>query len=215
MQCDLAYTLNDYQYGNERIVPHSFAVYGDAPIRVLPDSARGLRVLDVGCGRGFWSDRFAKSGADVVGIDASSSGIERARHSYPNLDFRQLSITEDMISVIGQEPFDSVVSIEVVEHVYDPRGFARACFNALKPGGTLVLTTPYHGYVKNLAISLVGGWDRHFTALWDGGHVKFWSRRTLALLLSEVGFEDIRFSCHGRVPLLWMGMLAVARRPLS
>lgn len=211
----LAYTLQDYRYDSNRIVPHSYTVYGDTPLKVVSPTLQGLRVLDLGCGRGFWSDRFAKAGARVTGVDASSAGIARARDSYPEGDFRQLPITEDLLEALGHEPFDAVVSIEVVEHVYDPRGFARSCFNALKPGGALVLTTPYHGYLKNLALSIVGGWDRHFTALWDGGHVKFWSRRTLTLLLQEIGFEDIRFSYHGRVPLLWMGMLAVAKRPLE
>lgn len=209
----MAYTLNDYHYDATTKVPHSYAVYGDRLTASLPQPVNGLRLLDLGCGRGFWSEHFSRSGANVIGVDASSGGIERARASYPSLDFRQLAITEDLLDVLGETPFDAVVSIEVVEHVYDPRGFARACFNALRPGGTLVITTPYHGYFKNLAISLIDGWDKHFTALWDGGHVKFWSRDTLTRLLKEIGFVDIRFQYCGRVPLLWMGMIAVATKP--
>lgn len=210
----MAYTLHDYHYDETTKIPHSFSVYGNKLAASLPSPIAGKRVLDLGCGRGFWTEHFSKVGAHVIGVDASSGGIERARASYPRLDFRQLAITEDLIQVLGEDPFDAVVSIEVVEHVYDPRGFARSCFNALRPGGTLILTTPYHGYVKNLAISLIGGWDNHFTALWDGGHVKFWSRNTLTSLLREIGFVDINFQYCGRFPLLWMGMVAVAKKPL-
>lgn len=55
--------------------------------------------------------------------------------------------------------------------------------------------------------------DAHFTALWDHGHIKFWSMKTLSFLLEEAGFRDIRFERVGRVPALAKAMIAVARRP--
>ena len=82
-------------------------------------------------------------------------------------------------------------------------------------GGTAILSTPYHGYWKNLALALSGKLDRHFTALWDHGHIKFWSMKTLALLLEAAGFCDIRFARVGRIPALAKAMSAVARRPVS
>jgi 2-polyprenyl-6-hydroxyphenyl methylase/3-demethylubiquinone-9 3-methyltransferase len=54
--------------------------------------------------------------------------------------------------------------------------------------------------------------DRHFTALWDHGHIKFWSMDTLGELLREAGFVDIRFERVGRVPALAKSMIAVARK---
>jgi 2-polyprenyl-6-hydroxyphenyl methylase/3-demethylubiquinone-9 3-methyltransferase len=80
-------------------------------------------------------------------------------------------------------------------------------------GGTAILSTPYHGYWKNLAMALTGKMDAHFTALWDHGHIKFWSVRTLTLLLEEAGFRDIHFERVGRIPPLAKAMIAVARRP--
>ncbi|MGD0444807.1 MAG: methyltransferase domain-containing protein [Edaphobacter sp.] len=65
------------------------------------------------------------------------------------------------------------------------------CFALLKPGGIIVITTPYHGYLKNLMLAVFGKMDSHFTVLWDHGHIKFWSRRTLAMALTEVGFRRI------------------------
>jgi 2-polyprenyl-6-hydroxyphenyl methylase/3-demethylubiquinone-9 3-methyltransferase len=55
--------------------------------------------------------------------------------------------------------------------------------------------------------------DAHFTALWDYGHIKFWSEKTLRVLLEEAGFRDIRFRRVGRVPALAKSMIAVARKP--
>jgi 2-polyprenyl-6-hydroxyphenyl methylase/3-demethylubiquinone-9 3-methyltransferase len=75
-----------------------------------------------------------------------------------------------------------------------------------------VLTTPYHGYLKNLALAVTGAMDAHFTALWDGGHIKFWSYRTLRQLLQEFGFGHCEFRGAGRWPALWKSMVVTARR---
>jgi len=106
-----------------------------------------------------------------------------------------------------------VLSLEVVEHVYDPRRYAATVFSLLEPGGTAIISTPYHGYCKNLAMALSGKMDAHFTALWDHRHIKFWSIKTLSALLCEAGFVDLRFQRVGRVPVLAKSMIAVARRP--
>ena len=71
---------------------------------------------------------------------------------------------------------------------------------------------PYHGYWKNLALALTGRMDAHFTAMWDHGHIKFWSIATLGELLREAGFADLRFERVGRIPALAKSMIAVARR---
>jgi hypothetical protein len=82
----------------------------------------------------------------------------------------------------------------------------------LKPGGYLVLTTPYHGYFKNLALALLNKWDKHFTVLWHGGHIKFWSRATLTALLEQQGYAVVGFSGVGRIPYVWKSMVVVAKR---
>jgi 2-polyprenyl-6-hydroxyphenyl methylase/3-demethylubiquinone-9 3-methyltransferase len=118
---------------------------------------------------------------------------------------------EDLAARFGQ--FDCVISVEVMEHLYHPRLFARRMFDLVTPGGSIIVTTPYHGYLKNLALAVTGHLDNHFTALWDGGHIKFWSVKTLRFLLQEAGFEDVHFQFAGRIPPLAKSMIAVARRP--
>jgi len=82
----------------------------------------------------------------------------------------------------------------------------------LGPGGLLVISTPYHGFLKNLVLSIFNAWDAHLTALWCGGHIKFWSRKTLTTLLTENGFHVSQFHGVGRVPYLWKSMVVVARK---
>lgn len=105
-----------------------------------------------------------------------------------------------------------MVSTEVIEHLFSPHLLPRFAAGVLKPGGWLVISTPYHGYLKNLALSLVDKWDDHHTPLWHGGHIKFWSRATLSRLLEENGFVVEGFSGVGRLPWLWKSMVLVARK---
>jgi len=196
------------QYGSAN-EPWSFAYLDKAVTPLLPELHKGLRVLDVGCGNGFWLGRLAQQECTTVGIDPSETGIAHASQAYPELRFERMEASEDICERLGEEPFDLVLSLEVVEHLYSPRQWARGCFNALKPGGRLICSTPYHGYLKNLAISLLNKWDSHFSPNSQGGHIKFWSKLTLIELLRETGFrtEDVGFRGAGRLPLFWKSMV--------
>lgn len=168
-------------------------------------------MFDLGCGNGSVANELAKLGWDVTGVDPSTEGIARAKEQYPHLNLHEGSAYEDLAALYGQFPV--VTSLEVVEHVYDPRRYAATLFALVQPGGTAIVSTPYHGYWKNLALAITGRMDAHFTALWDHGHIKFWSIRTLSELLREAGFVDIRFERVGRVPALAKSMIAIARKP--
>ena len=183
-------------------------------IRILAgDLKPGTRVLDIGCGNGVACGEFIRQGCQVVGIDLSEQGIAIARSQYPTGRFEVMGAERNLLQQLGEPPFDLVISTEVVEHLYAPREWARGCFEALKPGGHLICTTPYHGYLKNLFISLAGKWDSHADPLWDGGHIKLWSRRKLSTLLGNAGFADLEFRGAGRLPWLWMTMVVKVRKP--
>jgi 2-polyprenyl-6-hydroxyphenyl methylase/3-demethylubiquinone-9 3-methyltransferase len=181
-------------------------------IRELRANGQTRRVLDAGSGNGNFTARLAAEGFHMTGFDASPTGVEHARAAHPGIRFEVASAYEDLCQRFG-EHFDACVSVEVIEHLYDPRAFVSRVFSLLRPGGLFVVTTPYHGYVKNLVLALSGRMDNHYTALWDGGHIKFWSRKTLTSLLRECGFEVIHFQGAGRIPLLWKSMIVTARKP--
>lgn len=143
----------------------------------------------------------------------SDSGVTLARTAHPSGHFEQAVVSMDTLQQLGEAPFDLVVSFEVVEHVYSPKTWAIGCLSALKPGGTLVCSTPYHGYLKNVLIALSGKWDHHHQPMHEGGHIKFWSFATLNKQLTQVGFEPARFQGAGRLPGLWKSMVLAARRP--
>lgn len=184
-----------------------------ALVELCRDLPPGSRLLDIGCGNGSLAHEFSKLGYSVVGIDLAAPGIRIARESCPAGRFELLAADKDILRNLGEEPFDLVYSAEVVEHLYDPRNFMAGCYTATKRQGKFMCTTPYHGYLKNLAISLVDGWDKHVDSLYDGGHIKFFSRKTFSALIAEAGFKDLQFHGTGRYPFLWKSMVIECRKP--
>lgn len=190
--------------------PFDYHYLSSAVCAILPKAKPGVsRLLDIGCGNGFWTKRFTELGYTAVGIDPSPTGIEQARKVNHGPRYEVMEVSTNLCEQLGEEPFDFVVSLEVVEHVYSARQWAAGCYAALKAGGGLVCSTPYHGYGKNLAISLMNHWDRHWSPNDDGGHIKFWSKNTLAELLCRAGFqrETVAFRGAGRLPFLWKSMV--------
>jgi 2-polyprenyl-3-methyl-5-hydroxy-6-metoxy-1,4-benzoquinol methylase len=196
--------------------PHSCAYLVPALFKMLAPLSPSTRVLDVGCGNGAIANEFLTRGCHVVGIDVSQSGIEIARRLYaarPNARFEIMEAGTNMLEHLREAPFDIVLSTEVIEHLYDPESFARGCFNALRPGGSFLCSTPYHGYLKNLTMALTGALDRHFCVRDLGGHIKFWSRSTLSQLFYDVGFRRLQFRGAGRAPYIWKSMILRAEKP--
>ena len=144
-------------------------------------------------------------------MDASESGIKIANNKYPGRFFVRDIATESLPAELAHIEFDLVVSTEVIEHLYDPRSYMKFIRNILgERKGDVIISTPYHGYLKNLVLAITNKLDRHFTVLWDGGHIKFWSRSTLTALLTEFDFKIIEFRGSGRLPYLWKSMFVRA-----
>lgn len=168
------------------------------------------RVLDAGCGNGYFLKHLIDKGYDASGVELDLSGVEWARKISPTARIELASLYDNVLDLFEQ-PFDAVVSLEVVEHLYDPRMFVKQMKRCLKPGGVFVITTPFHGYWKNLLIALLGKFDSHVAPLWDGGHIKFWSPKTLSALLGEFDIRVINFKGAGRIPLLWKSMVVTGQ----
>ena len=206
----MAMNFGEYEYRTTES-NHLKGYLWEPVLRRLIQEKSVKRILDLGCGNGAFSKKLAELGYDVVGVDTSESGIAQARLGGHAVRFETGSAYDDLKSQFGE--FDCLVSLEVVEHLYSPKTFAANLNQLLKPGGLVLISTPFHGYWKNLVMAITGKMDAHFMALWEHGHIKFWSVRTLTKLLENEGLKVEPFLFAGRNRVLAKSMIAVARKP--
>jgi cyclopropane fatty-acyl-phospholipid synthase-like methyltransferase len=164
--------------------------------RILSDRGTGGTLLDVGCGRGdLWphvADRFAEyHGADVICYD----GFPDVGHfHHVDLDAGRVAVDDGFADV--------VVAVETIEHLENPRAFARELTRLAKAGGWIVVTTPNQlSLLSKLTLSLrhefsafrAGNYPAHLTALLEVD---------LRRITAECGWEDVdvEYTARGRMP---------------
>ena len=174
--------VSDYDDGIWEQVPDAPAA---APAHLL-EFVRALgparRALDLGCGDGRLTAEIPA--AVRVGADVSEVALERARARVADADL--VRIEPDRPLPFEDSSFDLVVCVETLEHVRDVQLFLSEVRRVLEPGGELALTTPAHGRASALRI-LVRGFEESFDPF--SPHLRFLSRRSLARLLDEMGFD--------------------------
>ncbi len=207
----LADTYRDYGYlsvGN--VTGDNGEALRDKIINKISTLTDVRRIFDLGCGNGWLANQLAIRGYEVTAADLSESGIALAKKNYgEKVRFFVGGTDSHLVEMTGNQRFDLVLSSEVIEHLYCPAGLLNASAGLLKDRGYILLTTPYHGYLKNFAISFLGLSGRHYNPLWDGGHIKFFSPHTLTTLLESHGFSVVSFDFMGRVPFLWKSMICL------
>jgi 2-polyprenyl-3-methyl-5-hydroxy-6-metoxy-1,4-benzoquinol methylase len=204
--------MTDYKdYGFYTDQPAHTFNYLQAPLLSLLDKNTNRCILDLGCGNGYLANYLISLGFNAYGTDASKEGITIARQANADRFFIQDLSTGKLPAELQGLNFDTIISTEVIEHLYDPAGFIDFCKQALNNQGELILSTPYHGYFKNLMLSLFNKWDSHLSPGWHGGHIKFWSKATLSNLLTNAGFTVVEFKGCGRLPYFWKSMIIKAR----
>ena len=119
------------------------------------------RVLDIGCGGGILSESMAKKGAQVTGIDMSEAALNVARlhalDTQTQVDYRHIT-AESLCEEIqkNQTPqWDCVTCLEMLEHVPDPQSVIRACYDLVKPGGSVFFST-INRHPKAFFLAIVG-----------------------------------------------------------
>jgi len=148
----------------------------------------GKSALDVGCGAGLLAEPLARLGAKVTAIDAALELVEaaqaHARGQGLAIDYRAAAV-EDLGGA-----FDLVTSLEVIEHVADPRAFLASLAARLARGGLMILSTPNRNqWSKLLTITLAEGFGRIPRGTHDYG--KFITPEELTAMLAGVGMKVV------------------------
>ncbi len=142
---------------------------------------RPVRILDVGCGYGFFLKQFlGQGGVELHGIELSASAAAAARESIPAVI--QAPIEEARFD----RAFDFIVSFEVIEHLFDPAAFLGRVKGLLASDGFVLLTTP------NIASPWFWWLRRRWPALHPDSHNHYFSPATLRALAERQGLEVVR-----------------------
>ncbi|MBW2096418.1 MAG: class I SAM-dependent methyltransferase [Deltaproteobacteria bacterium] len=140
----------------------------------------GGKLLDIGCGPGFFLKVASERGWVGEGVDVSESAVRyatdvvgvRARQG----KFEDLNFPPDS--------FDAIVLLDTLEHLYDPLGSMRRCYGILKKGGLLILNTPDYQSVSRRILG------KNWAILSPLEHLYNFSQKTLHLLFKKAGFKD-------------------------
>ena len=166
-------------------------------------SWQACNVIDLGCGSGYLCEWLKDQGAaDVVGIDLEEPPALGAK---PNWTFGKVDLDgkwdADLRRMLKGGSADYIFAFDIIEHLSSPWDFLSSCRNLLKPGGTLVLTTPN-----------INSWERllrpdNWSGARDPQHKILFAKYSLAFALAKGGFavetlEAPLRSAKGLAPLL-------------
>ncbi len=154
----------------------------------LPRTRHSPRLLEVGCGLGYFLDEAFEEGFQVTGIEFNGYAVERLRRKYAfPIEHGAL---EDLD--LAPESFDAVVMFDVIEHLRDPFACLEKLHRALAPGGILVTSTPD---AESFTSRLLGARLEDFRRTRE--HLYFFGRRTLSAILDEHGLDSTEIRSIG------------------
>lgn len=166
-------------------------LFEKALLRIESTVPKG-RLLDVGCGKGYFLDLARKKGWQGVGVDISSSAVRFARNTL------SLEVYTGELKKVGLEEgtFDVATAWNVLDQIYDPWGNLREIFKALKRGGLVALRVSnlyFHLYLQRL-FNLANYVVPESLKITEPTvfHLYMFSPITLRMFLREAGFVDIR-----------------------
>jgi len=171
--------------------------------------ADGGKLLDIGCGFGFFLREMKNCGWQVEGVEISPAGIQYIRdrwdipvHIRP---LEELSLTDNV--------FDAVTLFYVIEHVHDPIKLLLEVNRILKPGGFILLRWPHSTPI----VKLLGPLSRKLNLYHTPYHLYDFAPDTMRTLLHHTGFGYVETVIGGstrpskrayRIPSVIFGRLA-------
>jgi SAM-dependent methyltransferase len=147
------------------------------------------RLLDVGCGYGFFLELMARRGWRVEGIEIASTGRNYAR------DTLGLEVSAQPLPRTDWPAarFDVITLFYVIEHLADPWAVLSEVRRLLRPGGLLLLRWPH----TTPLVRLLKPWAGSLKLYQAPSHLFDFSPRTIARLLTDLGFREIQTTIGG------------------
>lgn len=149
----------------------------------------GINILDFGAGEGHLSDLIKqKVKAKVISADISSNARSLALKKYPNLDYTIIKPDEEL--PFKSKSFDTVLLIDVIEHVYDIDHLLKEINRVLDKNGEVIIVTPDYNFLKRIIIGTFF-WNKVFYPL--NPHIRFFTRKSLKTVMQKHSFMEINY----------------------
>lgn len=137
---------NPGSYHDAVLLPNILRVLGDID---------GKKILEVGCGDGFFTSSISKEGADVIGSDIAQEMIDRAKQKHPGLEFR--CAPAGNVSFANDKQFDAVLMVLSLQNIEDVYGAFKEASRVIKNRGELVIVLNHP--VLRIPQKTSWGWD--------------------------------------------------------
>lgn len=196
---------------------------------IIAFAGHGQSVLDVGCGSGHLLYQLRGRFKELFGLEYSGHRLEQATVNLAGLPFTPLQGSAEAMTGIASNSIECVVSADTIEHVPDVYLAAAELSRVLKPGGLLIINTPNIAFAKKRVLLMLGRFPSTSQpneglgsdVLFDGGHLHYFTFRSLALVLQRAGLVVERRIGYGKLgrlhhlypPLLSGGAQLIARKP--
>jgi len=146
---------------------------------------KGMKFLEIGCGRGEFLQAFYNLGLDCCGVDL----CESAKEFSSQLDIRRVDITSEQLP-FRDDSFDVVYHKSLIEHLYSPHNLMKETYRVLKPGGQVIFLTP--DWVSQIKV-----FYEDFT------HSRPYNQTSVTDVLKIFGFSNVKAELFYQLPVLW------------
>ncbi|MGL4596665.1 MAG: class I SAM-dependent methyltransferase, partial [Bacteroidia bacterium] len=144
------------------------------------------RILDVGCGRGWFLIEAKKRGWEVYGTEYSKKAIDLCQMSGIEMQAGELNPNSFPVT-----DFDVITSFEVIEHIYTPQQELRAIYQLLRQGGLFYCTTPNFNSLLRYYLK------KDYNIIGYPEHLIYFTKSTLNRSAKQQGFRKLKFLSTG------------------
>jgi 2-polyprenyl-3-methyl-5-hydroxy-6-metoxy-1,4-benzoquinol methylase len=158
-------------------------------------SKEDFLLLDVGCGSAWCAKYFVPRKKKVVSLDVSFTNASKAMALVTSSD--HAAVVADVFQLpFAENTFDTIVASEIMEHLYDPELFVKKLFYILKPGGKLLITTPYNEKLEyNLCVHCNKPTPRN-------AHLHSFNKEKMTAIIKTVSAKEVKIKLFNNTLLM-------------